>query len=563
MFIKAALVNDGEIEFSRLNIIVGSNNTGKSTLLRELYETACTAIKKSGNNKWIEETTLFIDGVRDRLDNLFEHPDRFRQVNNLNPDETLGLLHLKTAKSLDRWGGNLFGSSFYSIGTSSLYSNNGDVEITIEPMSDPSSISDTPEYIIRQLTDIMTTICIEAEFCDSRLAETFETCIEDVAQTEQTPTDKTSQLFCDRQLLDRINSTFEKVFGVRLGFDNIRQASAPLRIMPTIEPPLSFSTEVEKAHWWEAHSSVVAKQGDGIKAFLKLLLTLLDDSASIIFIDEPETFLHPPQRRAMGEAIASAANAGKQIFIATHDADIIRGALTVCPDPNVLNLGFSGSERDVRRIDLITMTGLAEGSKEQSKHGVQMMNERVISSLFYEKTLLVENENDRVVYEHYCQQHLYTQFQGRCFIGFNGSGTALKLFDLMSDAAMRVGCIIDIDFLFSQSERSTRVNRLNPLLCQRHSDFAQMVNAKSNAPDVKKHLKEKGLSALPDEERTQAEMLIADYASYSIFVVPAGELESWFSDTGAIGKNRINGMISMSSRMEIPGLSKFLGKALE
>lgn len=47
---------------------------------------------------------------------------------------------------------------------------------------------------------------------------------------------------------------------------------------------------------------------------------------SLFLIDEPETFLHPPQARVLGKNIVRLSE-GKQLFISTHNIDFIRGVL--------------------------------------------------------------------------------------------------------------------------------------------------------------------------------------------------------------------------------------------
>lgn len=44
----------------------------------------------------------------------------------------------------------------------------------------------------------------------------------------------------------------------------------------------------------------------------------------------------------MGKAVVDAANHGKQVFVATHDADFIRGVLTEECDPCVMYLNIIG-----------------------------------------------------------------------------------------------------------------------------------------------------------------------------------------------------------------------------
>lgn len=71
----------------------------------------------------------------------------------------------------------------------------------------------------------------------------------------------------------------------------------------------------------------VEEQGDGYKAFLGVMLSVLVGRARILLIDEPETFLHPPQARRLGREISSRTEHGTQVICATHSADVLEGAL--------------------------------------------------------------------------------------------------------------------------------------------------------------------------------------------------------------------------------------------
>jgi len=70
--------------------------------------------------------------------------------------------------------------------------------------------------------------------------------------------------------------------------------------------------------------------GDGIRSFVACLLATQCTPNKVFLIDEPEVFLHPPQARRLGQIMAEIALEEKrQIIIATHSTDIIKGALSI------------------------------------------------------------------------------------------------------------------------------------------------------------------------------------------------------------------------------------------
>lgn len=67
-------------------------------------------------------------------------------------------------------------------------------------------------------------------------------------------------------------------------------------------------------------------QGDGIRSAVAILASLITTTHSLYLIDEPETFLHPPQARILGRNIVDLSQ-NKQCFISTHNIDLLRGML--------------------------------------------------------------------------------------------------------------------------------------------------------------------------------------------------------------------------------------------
>jgi AAA domain, putative AbiEii toxin, Type IV TA system len=70
---------------------------------------------------------------------------------------------------------------------------------------------------------------------------------------------------------------------------------------------------------------LVSEQGDGMRAFIGLMMTLSATDYPVVLIDEPEAFLHPPQAGELGRQLA--ASSTQQRFIATHSADVLLGLL--------------------------------------------------------------------------------------------------------------------------------------------------------------------------------------------------------------------------------------------
>ncbi|WP_189524845.1 AAA family ATPase [Nostoc sp. 'Peltigera membranacea cyanobiont' 232] len=79
-------------------------------------------------------------------------------------------------------------------------------------------------------------------------------------------------------------------------------------------------------------------QGDGIRSFVGITTALLAIKRNVFLIDEPEAFLAPPQAFRIGEFIAEQANSKRQIILATHSADLLRGLLSKRTDLTIIRI---------------------------------------------------------------------------------------------------------------------------------------------------------------------------------------------------------------------------------
>ena len=83
MRILSVVINGMTHKMGGLNIIVGKNNSGKSTLLKELYATSRTTVKSAAGNKWVSSSEVETGTVKDLIDSTFAHPERLGEVKGL------------------------------------------------------------------------------------------------------------------------------------------------------------------------------------------------------------------------------------------------------------------------------------------------------------------------------------------------------------------------------------------------------------------------------------------------------------------------------------------------
>ena len=127
---------------------------------------------------------------------------------------------------------------------------------------------------------------------------------------------------------------FKRAFGCSLVPDGAYAKRAMLRCVkevPALEVSVPPALAIQKYHEALSKNPAIHDQGDGMRSFAGILMRLLYGKFSMYFIDEPESFLHPPQAKAVGRAIGEILTSKQQAFIATHSEDVLQGLLEACP----------------------------------------------------------------------------------------------------------------------------------------------------------------------------------------------------------------------------------------
>lgn len=128
-------------------------------------------------------------------------------------------------------------------------------------------------------------------------------------------------------------------------------------------------------------------QGDGMRSFVGVLLNAFISNHSILFIDEPEAFLHPPQARLLGKMLAKDLPTERQLFLATHSEDFLKGLL----DSDVQNLKIIRIQRkdSINEISVLNSSDINEiWSDSLLRHS------NVLGGLFHSKVIICESDSD-------------------------------------------------------------------------------------------------------------------------------------------------------------------------
>jgi predicted ATPase len=200
------------------------------------------------------------------------------------------------------------------------------------------------------------------------------------------PTHPLHHLQDDAVLRTRLDELSQRIFRQPLTLDDL-SAGMRLRVgQPDVEPP---RRDESQRPYRDALARLppLEQQGDGMKSLLGLLLPLITRTYPIILVDEPEAFLHPPQAYQLGRVLGELArDAGVQLILATHDRNLLAGLLAAEAPLSVVRLTRNGTDSRVAQLD-----------PEQVRHlwtDPVLRYSNVLDGLFHQLVVLAENDRD-------------------------------------------------------------------------------------------------------------------------------------------------------------------------
>lgn len=141
------------------------------------------------------------------------------------------------------------------------------------------------------------------------------------------------------QMMNEVRDICREVFRIDLTLDTLaRKIQMRVGRVTTVPaPPVdAVSPEYRKEI---AGLPPLTEQGDGIKSLISLVLPLVTAEHPVVMIDEPEAFLHPPQASALGRILGSLARKkGIQLILATHDKNLLTGLLSSEAEVSIVRL---------------------------------------------------------------------------------------------------------------------------------------------------------------------------------------------------------------------------------
>jgi len=246
---------------------------------------------------------------------------------------------------------------------------------------------------------------------------------------------------------DKLEMYFSELFHQAFGEDLILHRAAgdtlPLYIgkRPEFEGDedrvsLSYVKKIEEL-------PLLEDQGDGMKSFVGILMNTFITEFSVVLIDEPESFLHPPQSRLLGKMIGSDLPEDRQLILATHSSAFLRGLLdTAQNNLRILRIERDGKDNRISELNPKEIESIWNDSL--------LRHTNVLDGIFHSKVIVCESDADCRFYSVVFDQVLQDQkevFRDYKFIHCGGKQRIPKILQALTQLKVPIEIICGFDIL--------------------------------------------------------------------------------------------------------------------
>lgn len=322
-----------------------------------------------------------------------------------------------------------------------------------------------------------------------------------------------AKLFSKELFLDRTGAQFGRELVFRVG---------------KIGDNLEMKTENELQKY-----PLLEDDGDGIKDYVAVYLTVFAENKDVILIDEPETFLHSPMIPSLGQMFSQGASTQqKQIFISTHSSKLVEEILkNANPDNvNIIRLTRKADSGEFKVLDQSVLKGFTED------HIVSASG--AIEGLFAKRVYIVESEADKIFYSLLLELANDDPTDEALFISaVSGKDAIYKFAKLYESLGVEYDIIADFDFISSSSDNRVSSSIIKPFLDgdesiteSKLSEFLLLEQELKDMSGVE--MKDGGFAAVPSNKKEVVNELIEALKRNHVRVLLSGELESSLKDAG-------------------------------
>jgi len=421
-----------------------------------------------------------------------------------------------------------------------------------------------------------------------------------IALGKDAPNHPIHYLQLDDDLEQRISEQFKKAFDQDLVVHHKAGSIVPLHVGTRPVLPLTKDRASKEYAKMLRLLPELQRQGDGMRSFAGVLLHTTVGHESIFLLDEPEAFLHPPQARLLGRMLVEDKQANRQLFIATHSGDVLKGILdSGSKNVRVVRLRREGNVNIMRQLDNDKITEL---------WGDPLLRySDILDGLFHEKVIITEGDSDARFYAALMNSQAEAntgkrKYPSVMFTHCGGKGRLPLVAGSLNAVDVPVIVVPDFDVLNDESTLSKLVASLGGEWNEMVTAWKQVkVAIESKKPEtsgteIKAQIEEAlkaatepvfpastakaikailktsspwstakaiGKQFIPGGQPTQQyDELQAMLEAIGIFIVPLGELESFCKKCGGHGPSWVNEVLKLPlvSDPDLQSARDFVGK---
>jgi len=530
----------GEMECSGLILLVGPNSSGKTQLLRDIY-------------------SRILGEPRDPVVAEEVRPKKPESWDSFMRDL---IAKGQLTKAIDESGSEVLRPQTSFVGTGQAASQISVQQArTLYRSWEPQNADDATS--LNQFLNCFGRLLVTALFLGNRLtglpatgAFDFET---------QPPQNELQALYVDdaakAALLREVRATFSR----SLWLDTYRGNNLWLRVS---DDPNTPTNEERLSPTSMAGYRTIDTEGDGLKSYVAIALSLLLGRRPVCLIDEPEMCLHPPQAYQLGRFIGRfGASTDRATFVATHSSHVLRGVIREADSVQIVRLTRTAGAFAAHRVSAEVLADILKRPTVRA--------ETVLDGIFAQAVTVVEADGDRALYQAVSETlaeeaHLEVHFTA--VGGASGMPETCRAYGTLRIPA---AVIVDLDVLtngrllqrivsavageaeakalrraadsiaaalktlpptVSPDEVRRGLNEMAALGTDwsRNDDvpLRERLVDLSRRLDRMRELKRGGIDRLPPPIRDDVRSLADKLAKLGVFVVPVGELEEWLGGRG-------------------------------
>ncbi len=350
------------------------------------------------------------------------------------------------------------------------------------------------------------------------------------------PSGPLSRIFTDDLKRARWRKIVHEAFGLYPGIDATHGDQLSVRFGRS-EPLRERTLEQDIVDWMRG-AQPIESVSDGVKAFSGILVQIYAGDPKIIIIDEPEAFLHPALARRLRRELATAARTEQKfVFVATHSADFLMGAIQSGAIVNIVRLTWNN--------DVATARLLASAELATLMNDPMLRSVGVLSGLFFQNVIVTESDTDRAFYQE-INERLAAANDPRAiphalFLNADNHQTIPAIVAPLRGLGIPAVGIADLDVIkrggaewsrqLDASHMPTIQQSANHTL--RKSVLDSLIAAAPKGTDPNEYFKTAGgLGILTGAEREAADNFFDELARYGLFAVRVGEVEAWLKSLG-------------------------------